>query len=209
MKKLYIILLFANIFISGSFAQGKKLTSTDTFYKEMLKATGTIHSIESDFRQIKHLDVFDENIESKGRFYYKEGNLVCLNYTQPAQYRIVICGNKIMSETQGSKNTVNLKSNKLMQELQNMLAACMTGDLSKLSGYKLDIYDSISHYTIHVKPESKSLLTYISGFEINVDKKSFSVNKLRINESGANYTDYLFSNQKLNTLKDDKMFTIN
>lgn len=207
MTRLYL-LIWVCIFTLPAFAQeGRKLTDTNEFYSQMQKAAQSFSSITSDFKQLKHLDVFNETIESNGRFYYKDGTMVCLDYLKPTRYKIVINGNRIMTETNGKKNIVTLKTNKLMAEMQNMLTASMSGDLSKLSGYSLEVYDHVSTYTVYVKPENKSLLAYISGFEITIDKKDFSVSKLRIKETGDNYTDYLFSNQQFNTLKDEAMFS--
>lgn len=210
MKNQYkiIALFFLSFLALTVFGQGEKVLDRDLFYKKMQEASANLLSIESDFRQIKHLDVFNENIESKGRFYYKKTALICLEYLEPSYYKIIINEDKIMTYTNGEKNTVTLKSNKIMDELQQMLLASMSGDLSKLTGYKLDVYEGASYYSVHVKPENKSLLAYITGFEIQFNKDFFTVDKLRIRETGENYTDYLFTNQKYNTLSDDEIFTL-
>ena len=40
-------------------------------FENQLKTTAEkLKSIESDFTQVKHLDMFDEDVTSKGRFYY-------------------------------------------------------------------------------------------------------------------------------------------
>ncbi len=53
--------------------QMKKLTDLKDFLKPVCcKRLKNIESIESNFTQIKYLDVFDEKITSKGKFYYKK-----------------------------------------------------------------------------------------------------------------------------------------
>ena len=52
--------------------QMKKLTDLKDFEARLLQEAKNIESIESNFTQIKYLDVFDEKITSKGKFYYKK-----------------------------------------------------------------------------------------------------------------------------------------
>jgi len=190
-------------------AQIKKVIHTEDFNKRIAQTAQTVGSIECDFKQIKHLDVFNEDIESTGRFFYKKENKIRLDYHTPVNYRIVINENKILTDSDGKKNVMNLKSNKIMKELQGMLMACMSGNLSRMSNYKPEIYEDTGYYLVKVTPIDKNLQTYISRFEINLLKKDMSVSKLRIYESQTNYTDYIFSNQQFNTVIDDSQFAVN
>ena len=162
-----------------------------------------------DFTQIKHLDLFNEDITSKGKFYYRHNDKISLDYNSPTKYLIVINADKLKIVSDGKKNVVNLKSNKVMSEMRSMLAACMSGNISQISGYNMEYFEDANSYLIKIKPTNKSVQAYISGFDIYMDKKDMSVSKLRISENATDYTDYLFQNKKFNTLTDDKKFSVN
>lgn len=209
MKRLYIYFLLLFVCLLQTNAQMKKLKDVDAFNKRVIQEAVSVKSIESDFTQIKHLDLFNENITSKGKFYYKHSDKISLDYSSPTKYLIVINGDKLKIVSDGKKNIVGLKSNKIMAEMRGMLTACMSGNISQISGYKMEYFEDTNSYLIKIKPTNKSVQAYISGFDIYMDKKDMSVSKLRISENASDYTDYLFQNKKFNTLTDDKKFLVN
>lgn len=185
------------------------LASVSDFQERLKKEAAQISSIESDFTQEKFLNVFNEKIISKGRFYYKQENMIRMDYTSPVDYQIVINGQKLKIVSEGKSNVVNLGSNQMMNEMKGMLAACMVGDLGSMtSAYKLDYYESPALYVVKIRPLSKSVQAYISEIVISIDKKDMSVQTLRLSENADDYTEYHFTNRKYNTLTNDEMFVI-
>ena len=67
------------------------------FESRLAKEAQTVESIESDFTQVKYLDVFDEKVTSKGKFYYQKTHKICMEYFRPMDYLIVINGSKLIS----------------------------------------------------------------------------------------------------------------
>lgn len=187
----------------------KPLTSIDGFQERLKKEAASLSSIESDFTQEKYLDVFNDKIISKGRFYYRQENKIRMDYTTPVDYQIVINGQKLKIVSEGKSNVVNLGSNRMMDEMKGMLAACMVGDLSSItSTYKLDYYESPSLYVVKIRPVSKSVQAYISEIVISINKEDMSVQTLRLSENEKDYTEYRFTNRKYNTLTNDEKFII-
>lgn len=187
----------------------KPLTSIDGFQERLKKEAASLSSIESDFTQEKYLDVFNDKIISKGRFYYRQENKIRMDYTTPVDYQIIINGQKLKIVSEGKSNVVNLGSNRMMDEMKGMLAACMVGDLSSItSTYKLDYYESPSLYVVKIRPVSKSVQAYISEIVISINKEDMSVQTLRLSENEKDYTEYRFTNRKYNTLTNDEKFII-
>lgn len=211
MKKLYnllFILLAATISLQLN-AQTKKIQDIDAFKQKVNKVASSIKTIECDFVQTKHMEIFNEDIISSGKFYYQNEDKICLDYLKPAKYIIVINGNKIKTVTDGKKNIVNLKSNKVMKEMRSMLTACMSGNITQISGYKMEFFEDNKFYLIKIIPTSQDVKGYISQFDVYMDKNDMSVSKLRITEKGDNYTDYQFKNKKFNQLTNENVFSVN
>lgn len=206
--KILLLLLFC-VVLPMQAQQMKKLTDLKDFEARLLQEAKNIESIESNFTQIKYLDVFDEKITSKGKFYYKKSNKICMDYAQPMNYLIVINNNQLKIVSDGKKSIMDLHSNKMMNQMQDMLTACMVGDLSNMSpGYALEYFEDAHYYLIQIKPVSKAVKAYINQIQIYLDKKDMSVHKLRLSETATNYTEYEFSDKKFNSLKDEAKFTI-
>lgn len=203
------LLLFCCTALPMQAQQMKKLTDLKGFEARLLQEAKKIESIESSFTQVKYLDVFDEKITSKGMFYYRKSNKICMDYSQPMNYLIVINNNKLKIVSDGKKSITDLSSNKMMNQMQDMLTACMVGDLSQMSSnYVHEYFEDARYYMVTIKPTNKAVQAYIDNIQIYLDKKDMSVHKLRLSETAANYTEYVFSNKKFNSLKDDAKFTI-
>ena len=207
LKKLYVCLLSILAYSTAN-GQTAKTADMNEFKARLEQSAAGTSSIESNFTQVKHLDIFDEDITSKGKFYYRAEGKICLDYTTPVGYLIVINGEKIKIESDGKKNVMSLKDNAMMKEMRGMLAACFSGNLSDMSGYKMDVTEDAKTYYVTITPASKSIQEYIKSFMVNMDKTDMSVARLRIQESATDYTDYLFSNKKFNTLTDDSKFSV-
>ena len=205
---LYLSLFFLSI--ATVHAQSmKKMVQKTEFENRLAKEAQTVESIESDFTQVKYLDVFDEKVTSKGKFYYQKSNKICMEYFRPMDYLIVINGSKLKIVSDGKKSIMNLSSNKMIAQMQDMLTACMIGDLSKMSSnYQLEYFEDARYYLVKIKPTNKAVQAYIAGIEIYLDKKDMSVHKLRLSETATNYTEYEFYNKKFNSLKNETKFAI-
>ena len=179
-------------------------------FEEQLKATADrLTSIESNFTQVKHLDMFDEDVISKGKFYYLKDNKISLDYSQPLSYLIVINGSRLKIVADGKKSVMQLNSNKMMNEMQDMITACMVGDLKRMnSGYELKYQEDEQQYIVSIVPRSKVVKEYVSAIEIRLSKADMSVDQLRMYENEADYTDYRFTNKRFNQLKDESRFAI-
>ncbi|WP_071147626.1 LolA family protein [Bacteroides ihuae] len=210
MKRLFTQLLLTFVAVSSLQAQQmRKINQMQEFDKRLSQETQTLQSIESDFSQTKYLDVLDEKVKSKGKFYYKKSNKIRMEYTSPINYLIVINGGKLKVVSDGKKNIMNVNSNKMMSEVQNMLTACTVGDLSKMSAnYRLEYFEDAKSYLVKIKPISKTIQAYIASIQIYLDKKDMSVYKMILSETATNYTEYEFYNKKFNSLKNEAMFAI-
>lgn len=210
MRVILIVLLILASIPCGIYAQNmKKLAQTRDFEARLAREAQTIQSIESDFTQVKYLDILDEKVISKGKFYYQKSNKICMNYAQPISYLIVINGSRLKIVADGKKSVMNLSSNKMMNQMQDMITACMVGDLTKMSSdYRLEYFENASHYLVKITPVNKTLQAYVSGIEIYLDKKDMSVYKLRLAETATNYTEYEFYNKRFNALKDEAKFSV-
>lgn len=209
MKTILITLLVTLGFTCTHAQTMKKIIRMQDFENRLAKEAQSIQSIASDFTQVKYLDILDEKVTSKGKFYYQKSDKICMDYARPVNYLIVINGSRLKIVADGKKSVMSLSSNKMMNQMQDMLTACMIGDLSKMSSdYKLEYFENDSHYLVKIKPVNKAIQAYISEIEIYLDKKDMSVHKLRLSETAANYTEYEFYNKRFNDLKDETMFSI-
>ncbi len=208
MKAIYYILFL--LMTVSVFAQEKMkpIASLSTFQERLKKEGARIHSIESEFTQEKYVDIFNEKIISKGHFYYKEPDKIRMEYNTPQAYLIIINGDKLNIAFEEYNNTLDLGSNQMMNELKDMISACMTGDFTAISSaYTLDYFETSSLYVVKIIPESDGLKESIFEITVSLDKKDMSVQRLHLAESTTDYTEFVFTNRKYNTLNNIDLFS--
>lgn len=208
--KTIFILLFCCTFLPLAAQDGMtKIEPGGEFNRRLTEEAGRVQSIACDFVQVKYLDVFDEKVTSRGRFYFRKENKICLEYTTPVDYLIVINDTKLKIVSEGKTSVVNLGSNPLMNQMKGMLAACMVGNLSGLSsGYEVEYFENTALYKVVVRPVSPSVQAYLRSITIWLDKKDMSVKTLRLAETEKDYTEYEFTNKQYNTLAGDEKFSV-
>lgn len=208
MKHLLTLLIFTTSALAAA-AQVSDIADMQQFESRLKATSDKLSSIECDFVQVKHLDMFDEDVTSNGRFYYLKNNKISLDYSQPLSYLIVINGGRLKIVADGKKSVMQLNTNKMMNEMQDMITACMVGDLNRMNNsYNLKYQEDNSEYIIGITPRSRQVKEYISAIEIRLSKADMSVDQLRMYENEADYTDYKFSNKRFNQLKDESRFAI-
>ena len=204
-----LTLLIVTMTALAAAAQVSGIADMQKFESRLKETSDKLTSIESDFLQVKHLDMFDEDVTSKGKFYYLKDNKISLDYSQPLSYLIVINGSRLKIVADGKKSVMQLNTNKMMNEMQDMITACMVGDLTRMNdSYNLKYQEDNNQYIISITPRSKQVKDYVSAIEIRLSKADMSVDQLRMYENEADYTDYKFSNKRFNQLKDESRFAI-
>jgi len=208
--KQYLITIVLLVLALSAFGQNRqKITNTTEFEKQLKSVSETTHSVESEFRQEKYMKVFAEKVVSFGTFYYRKPNKISLQYQKPMKYIITINGEKLQTISGEKKTTISLGSNKMMAQMRGLIEASMVGNISALSkDYELEYFQSATDYFIKITPINNSIKAYIKEIGITFDCKSMAVNQLRMTENNDDYTDYIFTNQKYNTLKNDEKFSI-
>lgn len=204
---MFFIFLFCVCVASGQTMH--RITDLTELKNRLTGTAQRLQSIECDFKQTKYMTVFKQKIVSKGKFYYLKHDKIRMDYTRPVNYKIVINGNRLMTVNNGSKSVTNIGSNKLMNQMQDMIAAGMTGDLTRLSSqYRTVFYENDAYYLARVIPLNANVRQYMQQIDIYLDKASMSVYELRLRENASNYTEYIFYNRRFNSLKNEGLFSV-
>lgn len=210
MKRISSVLGVLLLSVCFAFGQTmRRMTDLTVFKNRLAETAQKVRSIECDFKQTKHLTVFKQTIVSRGKFYYQKPDKLCLDYSRPVSYQLVINGDRLKTVSGGKKSVTTIGANKVMNQMQDMIAASMTGDLSRLSSqYRTVFYENDKYYLARVVPVSSEARQYMQQIDIYLDKASMAVYELRLRENASNYTDYFFYNRRFNSLKDENIFSV-
>ena len=158
-----------------------------------------VNTIESDFVQEKNLSVLTNKIISKGHFLYKKDNNIRWEYLQPYKYLIIISNNKIFIKEDQSQKQYDMQS-KMFQEMNKFISGCIQGDILKNDQeFKITYYEDDQNYFVTLMPKAESMRKMLNEVHIWFNRSDLTVSKIKMLESGGDYTSIDFINKKLNT----------
>lgn len=185
-------------------------------YKPVQNATETrvifaagsskISTITSSFKQEKILTALTEKIVSRGEFKFKRSDKVRLEYTTPFYYLMIMNGDKMIVKDQQKESQINVRSNKLFQQINRIMIDCIQGSILDSKDFEVILFENDARYLLEMTPISKSLKGFFSTIVLVVEKKDFSVYSIDMNEASGDKTVMTFTGKKINTILSDAIF---
>lgn len=202
------VLLFFLLTCSHAYAQERvQIDPSEGFSQKLEEQSAATNSISCRFVQTKNLAMIQNPVVTTGDFYYlKEGN-IALKYDDPQGDEIVMSKGKIKITAGGKTNIVGLNSNAMLRQMNNMLTACLTGDISLLvAGADTRYFDCGNTYIVEIVPSKKQVRQHMSKITLVFDRNDMSLDSMRMDEASGNYTMYEFNGKHLNKPVDESHF---
>lgn len=218
MKKLIVCIIALSMSILAM-GQGKfhPVQNSDEVTTKLVSAMRNMSTMQSDFTQVKHNMGMASDLKSNGKFYYSKADKVCLDYTTPIKMAIVVNGTKVMMKTGSNTRIMETSSNAILNEMVSVISSCMTGNIQDLKDkYRMQYFQSGTDYLVKVFPSDSKKSKIISEVNITIKKSDMSVVSMKMIEASKterkdgdhDYTEYIFSNTKLNSAIDANIFAI-
>lgn len=204
----FLLVLFSySVSVAQSFTSMK---DSETFQKELHSVAAKTSTLQSEFVQIKHLDVLSEDIESNGKLFYKASNNLRWEYTEPLAYLIVLKNGKVSIKDEGKVSSYDLSGNKTFQKINEMMIGSIQGDLLvNEADYSYEFKESSQSYLVVMTPKEKKVKAFMKSISIYFSKKDYAVEQVKMLEQSGDYTLMKFKNKKINATISDKVFSIN
>lgn len=210
MKIRSYILMLSLLFVGfTTFAQEQKMSDSEiaTFKQSVNTISKKIKSLSTDFVQYKHMDFLAKDIETSGKMFFKEPNLLQWQYKKPYNYSIVFKNGKILINDEGKKSAMDVGSSKIFAKLNKLIVGSVSGDMFDDKEFMITYFKTKDFNVTKLIPKDAALKKYIKQIELSFDKQDATVNQVRLMESAEDYTKIVFKNKILNAKIDDSAFT--
>jgi len=165
-----------------------------------------LKSIQSDFKQEKHLEYLDVALQSGGKFWFETPDKVRWEYNQPYNYILVLNSGKLKLISNKSNNEIDMKGNAVFEQVNNLMVAAVSGNVFDNKDYSVKAYENKDFYLINIKPLSNYLSQMIKEMDLYFDKKNYVVTKIKMLESETDYSIITFSNLNIDAPIESKVF---
>ena len=210
-KILFSLILVALICATDVTAQYngyKPIADLDAFKKKFAVESAKVMSITSDFTQEKTLMALTEKIISSGKFWFKRNNRVRIEYIKPFAYLMIMSGDKMLVRDNDKENKINVKSNKLFQQVNRIMIDCVQGTILDSKDFTSKVFEDDKDYLLEMIFVSKSLCEFFQTILLMVDKSDYSVKSIEMNEPTGDKTIISFKNKRLNEQVADAVFAL-
>jgi outer membrane lipoprotein-sorting protein len=208
-RNLWAVLIVTTLISGAGHAQHqgyRALADLATFKKQFATESAKVGSIESSFTQEKVLTALTEKITSTGKFWFKRSNKVRIEYIKPYTYTMIMNGDKMLFRDDQKENRVNVRSNKLFQQVNQIMIDCVQGTVLDSKDFNVGVFEDERTYLLEMVPTSRSLREFFSTIVLKVDKKDFTAASIEMNEKSGDSTTIVFKDKKLNTQFSDAVF---
>ena len=213
MKKLLILLFCVLGVVAITFAQVGYKPATEAQQKELIQKitelSEQLKTLQCDFVQKKTFSILSEEMTSEGRMFFKQKDKIRWEYNKPYHFEFVMNGNKIMINTEGNKNIVDVSSSKMFSEMSKMIIVGISGsgifDPSKFA-FKFMI-GTIDNMVI-LSPKQKEIKQIFKEITICFNLADQTINTVEIEEFSGDKTLIIMKNKQINSVLSDEIFTI-
>lgn len=196
---------------SGAAAQFKgysPVSDLESFRKSFAERSGRIQTIVSNFRQEKQLIALTETIASTGQFWFRRSDQVRIDYKKPFVYRMIMNGDKILIKDEQKENRINVRSNKLFQQVNRIMLDCIQGSILSSKDFSTRVFENDAYYLLELTPTGKGIRDFFEVILLKVDKTDYSVSSIEMSEPGGDKTLMTFTEKKLNVPVADEVFAL-
>jgi outer membrane lipoprotein carrier protein len=205
----FIVLMLLCISAFGQSLRPMTAAQQKEIIAKITRIESTIRSIQCNFVQTKKLSMLNSKMVSKGRMTYRRPSSLRWEYKTPYQYIFVINGAKVQIKQGGKKNTIDVKSNRMFQEITRIMMNSVTGrNLSSSSDFTVKMYSMGNDYVANLTPKKRQMRSMFSTIRIYFDSARSIVSKIEMIEKGGDRTEIELRNIQTNTYINGKMFDL-
>lgn len=212
MKKitsLLFILLFSVIACYAQPANGfAQVGDVSSLKADLAKNYSSVNTLSSNFVQTKTMSLLDEQIVSKGKFYYAKQDKIRIEYLSPYKYLMVINDGKMLVKDEEKTNKINAKGSKVLQSVNQVMVDCMSGTVFQNKDFKVTAYMNKSSYLLYLVPVTTDMKKMFERIEVYMHNTNMEVDRLVMIEKGGDRTDMKFSNTKHNITLNEGLFKV-
>jgi outer membrane lipoprotein carrier protein len=166
-------------------------------------------SLVCNFEQTKELSILNEKMISKGKMYYRQENCLRWEYFSPYTYTFVLNNKKILMQTEKTRNVIDIKSNKLFQEVVKIMMNSISGNsLTDVKSFQAAYYWGEKEWKITLVPLQKEIKKMFSLIELTLNVKDYTVDQVRMDEPNGDSTLIRLSGKQFNLKIEDEKFAI-
>lgn len=190
------------LFVSLVFMSVSDCLSNETkaeALSKIKKQAEPIKTLFSCFTQVKHLSMFEKDLNSTGKFYYQKPDCLRWEYVNPYEQGFVMCAEQgVKWDEISGEQTISVSENPLWATLSKQLIAWSNLDMDWLQKkYNIKIVQN-EPLVLELVPKSEGMGQVFNRLIIKLKKNKGLIREIVLHEKGADWTKVLFEDTEIN-----------
>jgi len=177
--------------------------------QKISQVASSIKTMQCDFIQTKHLKMLNDDMVSKGRMYYQQGNRLRWEYTSPYTYIFIINNDKVLLKNNQRNDVIDVNKSKLFKEIARMMMNSVVGScLTDEKSFKSSISVSAGEWVATLLPQRKDMKQMFQKIVLHFSQKQAMVTQVELIEKNGDATIIDLKHIRTNETISTDMFTI-
>lgn len=203
-----IILFILSIFLFATMNAQTKMTIPEikAFVTDVVKQSQSIRTIQTDFTQIKTMEMMNKPIVSTGKMAIQMPNTLSWKYVTPSPITVISKDNKLFVDNKGKQSTFDAKS-KMFEKINKLMVGSANGSMFTDPDFSVIYMKDGSTNIARFLPKNKQLAKYVKQLELYFPVGKPTVSQVKMTDSGGGLTTISFKNTKINEAIPASAFT--
>ncbi|MDR1860293.1 MAG: outer membrane lipoprotein carrier protein LolA [Bacteroidales bacterium] len=177
--------------------------------EKITQASQSMQSLCCRFEQVKTLSLLDDKMRSQGMMFYRSDNSLRWEYTAPYVYTFVLHNNRVLMQTDRSRNVIDVKSSRLFQEIVRIMLSGVNGSgLADDKNFSARFFYSQKRWDVILTPLQKEMKQLFSAITLRFNANDYSVEQVEMAEKNGDTTVITLTDKKFNVEIADEKFRI-
>jgi outer membrane lipoprotein carrier protein len=177
--------------------------------QKISQIASSMKTMQCDFIQTKHLKMLNDEMVSKGRMYYQQGNRLRWEYTSPYTYTFIINDDKVLLKNSQRNDVIDVNKNKLFKEIARIMMNSVVGNcLNDEKNFKSSLSVSGGAWVATLLPQRKDMKQMFQKIVLHFSPKQAMVTQVELIEKNGDRTIIDLKNIRTNEAISTNMFTI-
>jgi len=177
--------------------------------QKISQIASSMKTMQCDFIQTKHLKMLNDEMVSKGRMYYQQGNRLRWEYTSPYTYTFIINDDKVLLKNSQRNDVIDVNKNKLFKEIARIMMNSVVGNcLNDEKSFKSSLSVSGGAWVATLLPQRKDMKQMFQKIVLHFSQKQAMVTQVELIEKNGDRTIIDLKNIRTNEAISTNMFTI-
>lgn len=169
---------------------------------------GSVDTLASSFIQEKHLEMFDEVMQSRGRFYFRQPDRLRWELLTPVATGFALNGNqgRRWHERTGQDESFDINSDPAMRLIASQLLAWTRLDLPWLDrNFEMTLEQSVP-VVLRLMPTAEGADRFLAFLRIRFSNDQRHVTQVEVHEKDGDFTRIRFVDTQVNLALNEDLF---